>query len=135
MAAGRSRNRCAKNKSATGIMSMQSSAESLLRHPFRIFTGAARLANAFRRVLALFAVSFLPAFTVSGAALADNVGGAWLSPSANNWPLIAVHAALTPDGRVLTYGTDGSGTQTGFFIYDIWDPAQGCPTGTSRCPI
>ena len=28
----------------------------------------------------------------------------------NPWPLIAVHAVLMPDGRVLTYGTDGNGT-------------------------
>jgi WD40 repeat protein len=36
--------------------------------------------------------------------------------------------ALTPDGRVLTYGTNGVGTQTGYFIYDIWDPTAG-PAG------
>ena len=42
-----------------------------------------------------------------------------------NWPLIAAHAVLMPDGRVLSYGTDGNGTQTGFFIYDIWDPKLG----------
>lgn len=41
------------------------------------------------------------------------------------WPLIAAHAALMPDGRVLTFGTDGTGRQTGYFIYDIWDPVQG----------
>ena len=46
----------------------------------------------------------------------------------NPWPLIAIHAALTPDGRVLTYGTNGVGAQTGYFIYDIWDPSAG-PAG------
>ena len=63
---------------------------------------------------------------------ADNVVGAWESPAANNWPLIAVHAALTPDGRVLTYGTwsvingqNNPAQQTGYFKYDIWDPATG----------
>jgi hypothetical protein len=25
-----------------------------------------------------------------------------------SWPVIAVHAVLMPDGRVLTYGTDGT---------------------------
>jgi len=54
-------------------------------------------------------------------ARADNVNGAW--SQVYNWPLISVHAALTPDGRVLTYGTNGDGKQTGYFIYDIWDPA------------
>ena len=50
-----------------------------------------------------------------------------------NWPLIAVHAVLMPDGRVLTYGTDGTGKQTGFFIYDVWDPAA-CHGGTHVSP-
>jgi len=58
-------------------------------------------------------------------ASADNVAGAWISPPDNNWPLVAIHAALTPDGRVLTYGSKGDGTQTGFFIYDVWDPSRG----------
>jgi YVTN family beta-propeller protein len=42
-----------------------------------------------------------------------------------SWPLISVHAVLTPDGRVLTYGTDGTGKQTGYFIYSVWDPSLG----------
>ena len=40
-----------------------------------------------------------------------------------NWPLITVHAVLLPDGRVLSYGTNGDGTQTGRFIYSLWDGA------------
>jgi len=74
-------------------------------------------------------VTLLLSLAVALPALADNIGGAWLSPPTDNWPLIAIHAALTPDGRVLTYGTNGAGTQTGFFIYDIWDPAQGLSGG------
>ncbi len=62
-----------------------------------------------------------------GMASANNVDGAW-SPVAN-WPLISIHAALTPDKRVLTYGTDGVGTQTGYFIYDVWDPTAGLGGG------
>jgi YVTN family beta-propeller protein len=61
------------------------------------------------------------------AASADNVGGAWSKPF--SWPLIAAHAVLTPDGRVLTYGTDGNGQQTGYFIYDVWDPLAGTSGG------
>ena len=45
------------------------------------------------------------------------------------WPLIAAHAVLLPDGRVLTYGTDTNGRQTGFFNYDVWDPAAGLSAG------
>ncbi len=55
-------------------------------------------------------------------ALSDNVRGGWLSPADDNWPLVAVHAALTPDGRVLTFGSDAGGDATGFFQYDVWDP-------------
>ncbi|GFE89875.1 PA14 domain-containing protein [Steroidobacter agaridevorans] len=59
---------------------------------------------------------------------ADSVRGAW-DPEVYQWPLIAVHAVVTPDMRVMTYGTDGIGRQTGYFIYDLWDvssdPAAG----------
>lgn len=41
------------------------------------------------------------------------------------WPLIPIHVALLPDGRVLSYGTDAKGNQTGQFIYDVWDPTRG----------
>ncbi|HEV7914217.1 MAG TPA: PA14 domain-containing protein [Albitalea sp.] len=51
-----------------------------------------------------------------------------------NWPLIAVHAVLMPDGRVLTYGTDGAGAQTGNFIYDVWDPEGGFADGHLTLP-
>ncbi len=50
------------------------------------------------------------------------------------WPLIAVHAVLMPDGRVLSYGTDGSGKQTGYFIYDVWDPSAGPGGGHMTLP-
>ena len=66
-------------------------------------------------------------FALSSGSLADNVRGAWSPPF--SWPLIAAHAVLTPDGRVLTYGTDGNGNQTGFFIYDVWDPHAGTTGG------
>ena len=41
------------------------------------------------------------------------------------WPLNAIHAALLPDGRVMTFGTDGDGTQGASMIYDLWDPTKG----------
>jgi Domain of unknown function (DUF1929) len=46
-----------------------------------------------------------------------------------NWPLIPLHVVLLPDGRVLSYGTDGAGNQTGQFTYDVWNPTLG--TGAS----
>ena len=65
-------------------------------------------------------------------AKADNVVGAWSPPAP--WPLIAIHAVITPDGRVLTYGTDGNGIQTGLFIYDVWDPSAGPASGHVTLP-
>jgi Domain of unknown function (DUF1929) len=66
---------------------------------------------------------------VTGSALPDNVNGGWLSPVADNWPFVPLHAALTPDGRVLTYGSGADGAASGFFSYDVWDPADGLSGG------
>lgn len=41
------------------------------------------------------------------------------------WTIIGLHAMLLPDGRVLSYGTNERGQQTGEFNYDIWDPSLG----------
>ena len=61
-----------------------------------------------------------------------SVKGMW-SP-VTNWPLIAVHAVLMPDGRVMSYGTTGAGQQTGYFIYDVWDPEGGLDAGHTTLP-
>jgi hypothetical protein len=45
------------------------------------------------------------------------------------WPIIAIHAVLLPDGRVMNYGTNEQGQQGGQFVYDVWNPKQG--TGTA----
>lgn len=39
-----------------------------------------------------------------------------------DWPLIPIHAAVLPDGRILSYGTDGRGQQGAQLIYDVWQP-------------
>ena len=41
------------------------------------------------------------------------------------WPIIPIHAVLLPDGRVMSYGTNQNGAQTGQFNYDVWDPKGG----------
>lgn len=41
------------------------------------------------------------------------------------WPLIPLQVITLPDGRVMSYGTDAKGQQTGQTIYDIWDPTKG----------
>lgn len=42
-----------------------------------------------------------------------------------DWPVIAIHAALTPDGRVMTFGVDYSIRAGNTFYYDVWDPTLG----------
>ena len=37
-----------------------------------------------------------------------------------DWPLVSVHAVLLPDGRVLSYGSQADGTQTGRFQTVVW---------------
>jgi hypothetical protein len=49
--------------------------------------------------------------------------GAW--SSVFSWPLIGLHAVMTPGGKLLTYGTTATGIQGGSQIYDVWDPALG----------
>lgn len=49
--------------------------------------------------------------------------GAWSAVA--RWPLSAIHSILLPDGTVMTYGTDGAGTNSTGLTYDIWDPAEG----------
>lgn len=56
----------------------------------------------------------------SPTAKAQGVFGAVTS-----WPLIPLHAALLPDGRLMTYGTTSTGVQSGLVSYDIWDPTLG----------
>jgi len=57
----------------------------------------------------------------SQRAAADNGIGAWSALA--KWPLIPNHAVAMPDGRVLTYGSNSDGAQTGGFIYDVWSPS------------
>ena len=45
------------------------------------------------------------------------------------WPLIPLHLVMLPDFKLMSYGTDGTGRQTGKFIYDVWDPELGLAGG------
>lgn len=71
-----------------------------------------------------FMVKKQGALSTSLAPTADApVNGMWTDVGA--WPLIAIHTALLPDGRVMTYGTTKEGQQTAKFHYDIWDASAG----------
>ena len=41
-----------------------------------------------------------------------------------DWPLIGLHAIIDDNYRVLTFGTDENGMQSGEFIYDVWDTSS-----------
>lgn len=53
----------------------------------------------------------------------DAAKGAW--SSVFSWPLIGIHAVMTPTGKLLTYGTRTNGQQGAGFHYDVWDPSIG----------
>lgn len=59
---------------------------------------------------------------------APNTEGTWTGVL--SWPLIPMHAVLTPQGKVFTWGTDSAGTQTNVFNYDLWSPAVGMNTNS-----
>lgn len=46
--------------------------------------------------------------------------GLWSAPE--TWPINAIHAVLTPDGKVMTYGSSPSGAQGAQLYYDVWNP-------------
>ncbi len=54
---------------------------------------------------------------------ANDERGAW--SEVVDWPIIALHTVLTPDGRVLSYGSATNGDQGASSVYDVWDPADG----------
>jgi hypothetical protein len=91
-----------------------------------------------RPALGAFLVMLGVAAGASGAALAAgaDVQGAW--GGLMKWPTIPIHMVMTRDGRVMSYGSSGTGQQTGNFVYDVWDPNDGpdgyhltLPNGTS----
>jgi YVTN family beta-propeller protein len=70
----------------------------------------------------------------AGMAIPPDAGQKGMFSPLYNWPLISIHAALLPDGRVMTYGTKADGQQTGFFIYDVWDSTQSPGAGHQTLP-
>ncbi len=59
----------------------------------------------------------------AAAAAGDPVRGTFGPQVA--WPVMPIHSIVLPDGRVLSYGTRGNGTQTAYYEYDVWNPSTG----------
>lgn len=54
---------------------------------------------------------------------APDTEGQWSAQ--HDWPLIAIHAVMTPQGKIFTWGTNRAGVQGAQFMYDLWDPVTG----------
>jgi hypothetical protein len=51
------------------------------------------------------------------------IKGMW--SGVHDWPLNGLHAALLPDGRVLTFGSTPDGIFQSGRYFDVWDPTRG----------
>jgi len=69
-------------------------------------------------------VGLLLASTFTTLYAAPNTEGQWSQQA--DWPMIPIHAVLTPEGKVLTWGVDG--ISSGQFKYDVWNPDNGLGT-------
>ncbi|MGJ7580722.1 galactose oxidase-like domain-containing protein [Variovorax sp. RHLX14] len=49
-----------------------------------------------------------------------------------NWPLNALHAAVLPNGRVLSYGSTKDGATQDGRLFDLWDPTLGFGTNSHQ---
>ena len=75
-------------------------------------------------------VGLLLASALTALQAAPDTEGQWSQQA--DWPMIPIHAVLTPQGKILTWGVDG--ISSGQFKYDVWDPEGGLGT-TSHTTI
>ena len=84
---------------------------------------------------ALGRVAAVAAFLPGRAACGREQRGRRLVARSRSWPLIAVHAVLMPDGRVLTYGTDRDRPADRHLHLRRLGPSAAASTpATRRCP-
>lgn len=65
----------------------------------------------------------ISALSSTATQAAPEFEGRW-SPVVD-WPIVAIHSVLTPQGNVMNFGTDKNGMQGARFFYDVWDPSKG----------
>lgn len=58
--------------------------------------------------------------------------GMW--SQAYTWPIIPIHIAMTPDGRLMSFGTNEGGRQSGKAVFSVFDPAGGLFNGHTVYP-
>jgi len=74
-----------------------------------------------------------PIYVPPNAVPADAATRGMWSP-VYDWPLIAVHTVLLPDGRLLSFGSQPNGAQGSIAGYDIWDPSGAPDAGHLNLP-
>ncbi|SFV17490.1 Glyoxal oxidase N-terminus [Methylobacterium sp. 174MFSha1.1] len=69
---------------------------------------------------------------MSGLPLPDNAPTAGLFSGVKDWPMNAIHLAMMPSGRIVSYGTAAGnpGVQDGR-TFTFWDPSKGLGQGTT----
>jgi hypothetical protein len=76
-----------------------------------------------RHAAALILLTSILVSAGSPATAAPDVDGQW--SEVLDWPIIPIHIALTPDGRLMSYGSTETGKQGGDVSFDIWNPVLG----------
>jgi Domain of unknown function (DUF1929) len=51
------------------------------------------------------------------------------------WPVIPLHMVVLPDGKIMAYGSDEQGNQTGEFTYTVWNPDWQTGSGGSAFDV
>lgn len=85
--------------------------ETRARGPLQLSFGGKVLATTANESIPCTPSTPAPAFLSTGAPTA----GAWTAPF--DWPVVALHISLLPDGRVLSFGRTG--------VPQLWNPATG----------
>lgn len=63
-----------------------------------------------------------------------NAGTMGMWSAVYDWPVIPIHMSMMPDGRLMSFGTDGTGKQGSSAVYAIFDPSLGLFDGHMTLP-